>query len=227
MSAAGAAVRPHDLLWLADGAEPMLDVPPPRWATPAWIAAAPAVVRRAAPAAEGLVAVGWRGAARSERCAGHVPAAQVARVVTPEALARDAAWRAAAGASALACLRALARLAPLLDAAPLAWGVTGGVGFTLASGIDVLRADSDLDLLLRAPLAFDAPSLHAVARLLAGAEIRIDVQVETPRGAFALAEWLRTGGAVLLKTAAGPQLVDDPWRSAQRPVPATGMRRAA
>ena len=42
------------------------------------------------------------------------------------------------------------------------------------------------------------------------------MQVETRVGAFALREWLRTGGPVLLKTASGPLLCDDPWRSPQR-----------
>jgi phosphoribosyl-dephospho-CoA transferase len=37
------------------------------------------------------------------------------------------------------------------------------------------------------------------------------VQAETSVGAFALQEWMRTGGPVLLKTNCGPVLVDDPW----------------
>lgn len=208
----GIGHRPHDLLWLADAAaiEPVQALP--AWATPAWLAVAPVVVRRAPLLAHGRVPVGLRGATRSERCAAHVAAHRVIRAMSPEAIARDAARDPRVHASALPCLRWLARLATALDASPLAWGVTGSVGFTLASGFDVLRPDSDLDLLVRAPRAADAAVLHRVAGLFGEAEIRIDVQVETPLGAFALAEWRRTGGPVLLKTNGGPRLCDDAWR---------------
>lgn len=113
--------------------------------------------------------------------------------------------------SALPCLQTLARLAPALDALPLAWGVTGSVGFSLASGFDVLRTDSDLDLIVHAPLASDADVLPAITSLLRGSKARVDVQVETPFGAFALQEWIRTGGAVLLKTNHGSLLSHDAW----------------
>jgi phosphoribosyl-dephospho-CoA transferase len=77
----------------------------------------------------------------------------------------------------------------------------------------VLRSDSDLDLLVRAPSIADADALRSVAALLRDLEARVDVQVETSFGAFALQEWLRTGGPVLLKTNCGPVLVDDAWSS--------------
>ncbi len=183
----------------------------PRWATPAWLAVSPVVVRRATPAVASEVPVGLRGATRSERCAAQVLAERVTRSLTPEVIARRAATSGAVRASALPCLRTLARVAGVLNALPLAWGVTGSVGFTLASGIDVLRFDSDLDLLVRAPYRADAEALRAVAVPTRNLETRVDVQVETPRGAFTLQEWLRTGGPVLLRTNCGPVLTDDPW----------------
>jgi phosphoribosyl-dephospho-CoA transferase len=75
----------------------------------------------------------------------------------------------------------------------------------------VLRFDSDLDLIVRAPSVVDVDALRFVAALLRDLEARVDVQVETSVGAFALQEWMRTGGPVLLKTNCGPVLVDDPW----------------
>jgi len=212
----GTAYRPHDLLWLADADALTVDGPYPAWATPPWLAVAPVVVRRATLTDASRIPVGLRGATRSERCAAEVPARQVLRSRTPEDVA--AAWlrRGAQGAFTTPCLQTLQTLAPRLDALPLAWGVTGSIGFTLASGFDVLRYDSDLDLLVRAPSPADAAVLHRFAKLLGGHAARIDVQVETPRGAFALQEWLRTGGPVLLKTALGPALRDDPWRPPQR-----------
>jgi phosphoribosyl-dephospho-CoA transferase len=203
--------RPHDLLWLADPAALVVQDSLPRWATPAWLAVSPVVVRRSTTNVPSDVPVGLRGGTRSERCAAHVSAERVMRSLTPEAIARHASTSAVVRASALPCLRALARISGALDSLPLAWGVTGSVGFTLASGFDVLRFDSDLDLIVRAPSVADADALRAVAALLPDLEARVDVQVETPLGAFALQEWLRTGGPVLLRTNCGPMLADDAW----------------
>ncbi len=203
--------RPHDLLWVDDPAALIPLDAWPAWATPAWLAVAPSVVRRAPLRPHGRLPVGLRGATRSERCAAHVDGARVVRMLSPEDVARRASTRGDLGDSPRACLRALSRLAPSLDAVALAWGVTGSVGFTLASGIDVLRDQSDLDLLVRAAAPHDAAALRAIAAIVQAAECRVDVQVETPRGGFALAEWMRTGGPVLLKTSQGPLLCDDPW----------------
>lgn len=194
---------PHDLLWVAPGAI-QLDGPWPAWADAAWLRRAPVVVRREA-VAGGLVPVGLRGAARSERAKAYVQAGAVMRRVAPEALA--AAGTAAAPLSALA---ALAMAAPILDATGLAWGPTGGAGFFLACGLPVLRPDSDLDVLVRAPHPLTAAQAAALDGIQAGAACRVDIQVDTGHGAFALTEW-RRGGRVMLKTNAGPLLCADPW----------------
>ena len=205
--------RPHDLLWV-DDASALIPVDAfPEWAMTPWLSVAPVVVRRAGVLRGDRIPVGLRGAMRSERCAAHVAANRVTRSVSPEDIARRVSNRAQVRASALPCLCALARIAPALDGMSLGWGVTGSVGFTLASGFDVLRPDSDLDLLVRAPRRGDIDALHAVAALVVDAASGIDVQVETPCGAFALKEWLRTGGPVLLKTTDGPVFCDDPWHA--------------
>ena len=65
--------------------------------------------------------------------------------------------------------------------------------------------------MVRAP----TPPAHdlgqALQTLAQHAACRIDIQIDTGAGGFALGEWLR-GGRVLLKTGSGPLLVDDPWR---------------
>lgn len=214
MAASDRHHRPHDLLWVDDPAALIAVDAWPAWATPAWRAVAPAVVRRAPLRANDRLPVGLRGATRRERCAAHALGSQVVRRVTPEAVARRASMRTDLVDSPLACLRTLARLTPALDALALAWGVTGSVGFTLASGFDVLRGESDLDLLVRVADRRDAVALRALAAIVQAAECRVDVQVETARGAFALNEWTRTGGPVLLKTSLGPVLCGDPWDAA-------------
>ncbi len=198
----------HDLIWLTDTARLALDGPWPAWLTPDWLQRAPLVVRRESTPDDRLP-VGVRGITRSERCKGYIGRAGVARRVTPEMLA-------AGGRQpqhGVAALDALATLAPALDALGLAWGPTGGAGFFLACGLPVLRPDSDLDLLIRAPQPLSASQAVALAALQGNTACRIDIQVDTGAGAFALAEWSRTGRRVLLKTGAGPVLSDDPWRS--------------
>ncbi|MCZ7019303.1 phosphoribosyl-dephospho-CoA transferase MdcG domain-containing protein, partial [Salmonella enterica] len=87
----------------------------------------------------GYVAVGVRGRLREQRFAAVMPLAAVQRRVTPEAL------RGVISPRNLPALRALDQLRPVL--AQEAWGVTGSAGFELATGIEALHAQSDLDLL--------------------------------------------------------------------------------
>jgi phosphoribosyl-dephospho-CoA transferase len=214
MGAPGLQPRPHDLLFLRrpEAFAACAGDARPGWLDAAWLARAPAVVRRA-PAAPGRVAAGARGLRRNERCAGHVAVADIARRVTPEMLAAGVLQdpdRIAGFADALPCVAALLDLAPRLQALGLDWGPAGGAGFWLASGLPVLRPSSDLDLLVRAP---QAPSPAVLAGLYALGELagcRIDIQVDTGAGGFALMEHAR-GGKVMLKTARGPLLVADPW----------------
>lgn len=197
------APRPHDLLFLRD---PSAFAPAgapadrPQWLMPT----APLVMRREA-TAPGVVPVGARGLARNERCKGYVDAVAVARRVVPEML------RPAALTAGLPCLEALRVLAPRLDALGVDWGPTGGVGFHLASALPVLREASDLDLLVRLPRRPPAALVDALCALQHGQPCRIDIQLDTGTGGCALAEYAR-GGRVLLKTADGPLLTDDPWR---------------
>ncbi|MBE3024514.1 malonate decarboxylase holo-ACP synthase [Janthinobacterium sp. BJB1] len=198
--------RAHDLLWvsgLPDGASL------PAWLDAAWLAAAPLVVRRAS-CAPGRIPVGLRGLQRSERQACEVEAAAVVRRVTPEMLAC-----APVPDFSCAALDALRQAAPLLDATGWAWGPTGGVGFALASGLPVLRADSDLDLVLRLaapPDAAQAEALRAIAAAVTAC--RLDLQIDTGHGGFAYAEWAAGRGRVLLKTDQGPVLTATPWEPA-------------
>ncbi len=206
------APQPHDLIWLDDPEAFAAQAALPDWAGAAWLARAPAVVRRDR-APDGRIPIGLRGMLRSQRHAAWLPAAQCAKVVTPMDIASQARWRLHPRRAEIPALRTLARLAPWLDTLGCQWGVTGAIGFALASGIDVLHADSDVDLLLASATPLTQAEVQALGALLeAGAEARLDIQVATPYGAFALRERLRTAGRVLLKTDTGPVLCADPWQ---------------
>jgi phosphoribosyl-dephospho-CoA transferase len=95
------------------------------------------------------------------------------------------------------------------------WGPTGSVGFELVSRKPVVTATSDLDLLIRAPKTL---SRERATQMLSELEsharhvgIRVDVQLETPAGGVALAEWAAGKPRVMARHARGPSLVADPW----------------
>jgi phosphoribosyl-dephospho-CoA transferase len=77
-------------------------------------------------------------------------------------------------------------------------------------------ATSDLDVLVRAPLPLAWQTADALLTHLGKASARLDVQIETPCGAIALAEYVRRGprglAALLVRTSTGPRWVDDPWQ---------------
>lgn len=203
--------RPHDLLW---GLRPeQLPQEAPAWARAALGGHVPVVVRRAS-AEPGWVAVGIRGVAREQRHAAWMRVNEISRLVSPQAVARSGRWRSHAQPQWPA-LRALNQLAPRLDALGLAWGVTGSLGFELASGIAAAHPDSDLDLSLRASHQLPRDWARTLCRLLDEAPGRIDLQLETPYGAVALREWASEAPRVLLKTQDGPLLVRDPWQLQQ------------
>lgn len=199
--------RPHDLLW---GMSPsQLPADAPDWARQVLAAGQPVVVRRAM-VASGQIAVGVRGATRDLRFAALMDANTAWRCVRPEQLVE----RLPSGDSP--ALRALAQLKPTLDDRGFGWGVTGSVGYQLATGIPAVHAGSDLDLLMRAAQPFSRREARELLRQLDDAPCRVDLQLETPAGAIALREWAGDSTRVLLKCPTGARLIGNPWDQAEQ-----------
>jgi phosphoribosyl-dephospho-CoA transferase len=182
-------------------------MPLPPWALARLKQDLPLVVRRG-PRLPGTVPVGLRGDTRAQRMALQVEARGVGRVMRPEDLCavivQDPLRAELPAFRALALLHG--RVAP-----GWVWGPTGSVGFELASGCPAVNGDSDLDIVLRAPLAISPATAREWAKAFAGLPCRCDVQLDTGPGGVALAEWAGDRRQVLLKTDAGPRLVPDPW----------------
>ncbi|HAF2409342.1 TPA: malonate decarboxylase holo-ACP synthase [Salmonella enterica] len=197
-------LRPHDLIWL--NARDALDGITESWVDGVWHSGLPVVVRRDVDA-QGRVPVGVRGMKRDQRAAGWAQPAAVVRICSPQSLV-----------DSQTLLRSPFISQPPVQVAlllaqqtwPWTWGITGSTGYALATGIPVIHAASDLDLLIRAPQPLAREELKTWQQQLSGGLCRADTQVETPYGAFALNEWMRDGKA-LLKTSQGPRLVSDPW----------------
>jgi phosphoribosyl-dephospho-CoA transferase len=200
------SLRAHDLLWLASANHLQGELP--EWVSSQWRSALPLVMRRDWDAA-GRIPVGIRGLRRDQRAAAWVSADAVRRCVTPESLS----------GSELLLRSPFVSLPPVQAAIQLAqqrwgwqWGITGSVGYALATEVPVMHAGSDLDLVLRCDQAVAESELTRWQQFTRQLPCRVDTQVETPQGAFALAEWLREG-RVMLKTNRGPRLTAQPWRA--------------
>ncbi|MHA3114980.1 malonate decarboxylase holo-ACP synthase [Acinetobacter sp. ANC 4635] len=196
------APQPHDLLW----GMPLSALPEqaPDWVWQAIAAGQPVVVRRAVTESD-QVAVGIRGAQRQQRFACLMPKSAIQRIVKPEQLIEVDAKQ------FLMIAEKVQLIAQVLQATGWVWGITGSTGFELATGMAVTHANSDLDLLIRMPNEFPKAEAKALLAVLQPSLVRVDVQLQTPYGGVALADWANSRHQVLLKRAEGAVLVDNPW----------------
>jgi phosphoribosyl-dephospho-CoA transferase len=171
------------------------------------------VVRRAL-AADGFVAIGLRGAERSQRDGTWAHRDYIETAVPPEALALR---NPLAERKALPAFAALAALQNDTAGAlvEFVWGPTGSTGFELATRAPTVTLSSDLDLLIRVAEKLSHASaiqlLNYLQTIAQRAGIRVDAQLETPAGGVALAEWAAHKARVMVRHARGPQLIADPW----------------
>jgi phosphoribosyl-dephospho-CoA transferase len=205
-------LRPHDLLRIAP---PTWNDAPP-WVEAALIRAPFAVVRRAA-YQSGQIPIGVRGSSRGERFGTWLDTQHVLSTIRPEDLLAiepqlEPQLELRRDLPAFALLR---QIIPICNAAAITWGPTGSAGFELASGMPTITETSDLDLVIRMPSPMretDAATLFDTLTQAAVAQhIRIDIQAETPNGAFALAEYARPHRTIMLRHIDGPRLVANPW----------------
>ena len=204
----------HALLRVADLDALVWDAGRPDWAHQALRRAPWAVVCRSAPRLSQWP-VGVRGGVRSQRVASWLPDRAVQECITPQMLAAKHAWRQRPSVGTIPAA-VLDEVTSILAAHGHAgrWGPGGSVGFELASGVPSTAPSSDLDVVLSAdePMARTAAArLHADLSKL---PVRIDLLLETPHGAVMLAEYATSTGMTLLRSAQGPRLVCDPWRTA-------------
>ena len=204
----------HSLLRLSRADALEWESEPPQWVSQS-LQRAPFVVMRRPPPRPGEFPVGIRGDARSQRAAAWVPVGAVQECITPQMLAAQWAWRQRREFAIMPAVAALEEAAAIFEGHGMAgrWGPAGSVGFELASGVRSTTPNSDLDIVLGAAASMaraDAARLQAELSALA---VRIDVLLETPNGAVALAEHAKSAGAILLRSPQGPRLSRDPWRA--------------
>jgi phosphoribosyl-dephospho-CoA transferase len=192
----------------------------PDWAAES-LRRTPWVVIRRAPMHGGLLPIGVRGESRQQRFAAWLTPDEVLEYVTPQGLVSTRTWTRAAAAyaerhcaiPALAVRNTLERILGENGLAKL-WGPGGSVGFELATGKATVTASSDLDLVVEiAQSDLRASNFQALWSGLTALPVRVDVLLETPRGAVALSEYAQVlegpkHPSFVLRTPTGPRLID-------------------
>ena len=205
-------LKPHDLVQIRGIDELIFIQPFPDWAVSSLTKSPFVVVRRAEPY-NGYIPVGIRGNNRGERFAAWLSAKHPLAVVTPYSLTDPSKWKALYISSFPPAVDCLLRIKPILDQSGYNWGPTGSTGFELTTGSMVLKASSDLDLVLDIP---DKINFQLAKKLLCvlqrGATVRLDLQLNIIAGGVALQE-LVNYNTVLVKTTKGPVLkkANDIW----------------
>ncbi|WP_281832351.1 malonate decarboxylase holo-ACP synthase [Acinetobacter calcoaceticus] len=192
----------HDLLWgmtadcLADDA--------PLWVKEVLHRGDPVVVRREITPVD-QVAVGIRGQFRHQRYAAQMPRSAITKQLKPEALTHVNTHQFEHLAERLQSI------SNIMKSFSGCWGYTGSFGFELATGIETVTQQSDIDLLIRAEQPFAKKQAVELLENFQQAGLNVDIQLQLPQGGLALKEWARNSGKVLLKREDGAVLVENPW----------------
>ncbi len=200
----------HDLLQIEADSLTAGAVAQPPWVRETLICCPWVVVRRGRPLA-GQIAVGVRGATRSERWGGFCSERLIKKMVRPEellAISRSSSTH----IDRTPALKALREVIESWRDLTLPWGPTGSVGFELATGRPVTTEGSDLDLVIYATDQLDAKQAWSLWGRVTGMQAKVDVRVETPHCGFSLEEYVRASTArILLRYPEDLRLGDDPW----------------
>jgi phosphoribosyl-dephospho-CoA transferase len=204
----------HDLLRIDPDCLTAGCVAQPSWVRESLIICPWAVVRRAQ-APVGQIAIGVRGATRSERWGGFCAKSLISKIVSPVevlALARSSTHTLRTPA-----FRAFQQVIESWRDLTLLWGPSGSVGFELATGRPVTTETSDLDLIVRAPQRIALEEARVLFNCTRGLETKVDVRVQTPMCEFSLQEYVAASPQILLRYFDGVRLGDDPWFSVEEP----------
>jgi phosphoribosyl-dephospho-CoA transferase len=209
------AVQTHDLLKInpecfLDEATSRGDMVP-GWAEEHLRIAPFAVVRRGLISETGLP-IGVRGSDRNQRWAASCsPHAVLSAIAPSQLLGRTVVPSRVDAVPALQSLELLQARWIDLDCP---WGPGGSVGFELATGMNVAKAESDLDIVIRAARPITIEEANFLCAQATDLPAIVDIRVETPICGFSLKEYARAGRKeILLRMPNGPVLGSDPWRN--------------
>lgn len=202
-----ATFLPHDLLRIGSITDLECEEDFPSWVNHALTRAPFVVVRRAPLPARNVLPIGIRGRWRQERFAAFLPIGAILESVAPEQIAASE----TVDTRELPVFAALERIRKVLIVGDYSWGPTGSVGFELASGIPTATPESDLDVVIRAPIPLCRSRAADLFHHCESSFVHIDIQLDTPTGAVALAEYVRRSEKLLVRTVSGALMTEHPW----------------
>jgi phosphoribosyl-dephospho-CoA transferase len=203
------SARTHDLLEIDANVFIAGNASAPGWVEEALQKTPFVVVRRGRTAAQ-EIPIGVRGVGRNQRWAAFCHPTWLKSIrMPPQLLTRKIP---ASRADAAPALRALQVLKDRWMDLGHPWGPGGSVGFELATGRHVVKPESDLDIVIYAERKITKEQARSLQARTTNLLVPVDIRVETLGCGFSLTEYARGGSAgILLRTAAGLELSDDPW----------------
>lgn len=201
-------VEPHDLLQIKTITD-LTGEPLPQWAKEVFPKSLTVVVRRS-PVLAGKIPVGIRGPKREQRFASYLETSKICRVITPYELVQAANWNNLASArKKLPAMTALPQVAQILQ--DYHWGISGSVGFELATNTPTAKTTSDLDLIWKPESPITKVSAQQLLQALNQFGVHADLQVIQGTDGFSLEEYANSSSTMMIKTLGDPILVTDPW----------------
>lgn len=200
-------VEPHDLLQISSVSD--LAGTLPAWTETMFPKSLTVVVRRS-PVVDGQIPVGLRGMKREHRFATYLDPNAIQKIITPYELVQDKAWQNITGSrKQLPAIKVLPQIAQILTG--YNWGISGSVGFELATKTIAAKMTSDLDLVWKPSTVIDKKSARELLKQMNSFGVHADFQVIQNNNGFSLEEYANSSSTIMMKTLGDPILVTDPW----------------
>jgi len=201
-------VEPHDLLQIASVADLSGDNLP-NWAKAIFPDSLTVVVRRSE-ILNDQIPVGIRGIKREQRFSTYIEETAIQNVFTPYELVNGRNWENVAGdRKQLPAIKALPAVSKILSG--YQWGISGSVGFELATQTNTAKMTSDLDLIWKPNHPIDKQAAKELLQSLNQFGVHADLQVIQDNNGFSLEEYANSSSTIMMKTLGDPILVEDPW----------------
>lgn len=199
--------NPHDLLKI--NSTSVLSDELPSWAKSIFPNSLTAVVRRS-PKRKGQIPVGIRGIKREQRFATYIDPECVIKITTPYELVEQESWKEISRKrQSLPAIEALPQVNRVLK--NYRWGISGSVGFELATKTPSAKITSDLDLVWLPRRPIDKKTAGQLLKQLNQFGVHADLQVIQGNNGFSLEEYANSTSTIMMKTLEDPILVTDPW----------------
>ncbi|APX72343.1 malonate decarboxylase holo-ACP synthase [Companilactobacillus allii] len=175
----------------------------------------PLVIVRRGEIIDNKVPVGVRGVKREQRFAGFILIDSVIDVLTPQSLVNNSWDKLSEDRFELPAIKALDQVSKILK--DYNFGIGGSVGFELASGQATAKMTSDLDLIWYESTRLSHEEAFKLLKKLNQFGVHADFQVVHGQKGFSLEEFVNSSSdTILVKTANGPILSNDPWSEIEK-----------